>query len=158
MKMEVIRMKKILAVVLTLVMVMSTSVVTFAADNSTVANDSYTVNGGETRDITYYISYYEDWQMCGGKASQQFTVSPSVNLKLIMASTQTVNVYLYNMKTGAYVTLDNGKKYVTVNGDSSASTISLKTSCPIGTYRLEFSSDYNGVFYANYTVCGTQYN
>ena len=143
-------MKKILTVILALIMIMNSSIVTFASNNNPTLI-------GQTRDITYYISFYEDAQMTDSKASQQFTVSSTTNLKLIMASTQSVRVRLYNVNTGLYLTLDNGQRYVTVPGDVSSHTISLKSSCPTGTYRLEFYSDYTGLFYSVYTVCGSQY-
>ena len=155
-------MKKIFAfALLSAMMVVNMSLGVYAANDSSnysFMNES-NLNIAESRSLKYYIEFYQDSQMVNGKASQSFVVDSTYkNLKLIMASTETVRVRLYNLGTGRYVTLDNGQAYVTIPGDSSSHTISLKTSCPSGNYRLEFYSDYVLPFYTVYSVCGAQYN
>lgn len=161
---RIIKMKKILTILLSIMMCLGMPLVAFADESDfVVSNTQETFVSNEdtslasVQSMVEYISYYQDAQMCNGKASQTFTVSSGYNLKLIMASTQTVRVRLYNMNTGAYLVLDNGSKYVTVIGGAPAATYALKSSCPSGTYRLEFYSDYSTTFYAIYSVVGTTY-
>lgn len=131
-------MKKVLALLLAITMVIGFNCVAFAAEPT---SNIYNLEQPSKPVQTRLISYGSFEGQIPADSAREFTITSPINLKITGASVQDCRFKLKNRSLNIYLKFDNGSREFKVKGGATATTYTLKSNCPPGDYALEMYSD-----------------